>query len=166
MAQKRKLRASTLTELLVVMILSGIVLLSVFDGLSLFEKLFRRFSGELDASMARMEGFYRLESLFDGADSIRREAETFLFYREGEPWKELSVSDSLLVVSQDDLGEDTLLRRISAWRTIPDAESAGWIDSLILIHDTTTLRFGMNRSPHRNATMEIETLEKQYLDEN
>jgi hypothetical protein len=165
-----KLRASTLTELLVVMILSGIVLLSVFDGLALFEKLLHRFSGRLDTSMARMEGFYRLESLFEGADSVRREGDAFLFYREGAPEWRIAVNDSMLTAGRADTpeesAEDTLLRRIADWHAIPHSQGGGRIDSLMLTRQGTTLRFGVNRSPHRNAAQEMETLEKQYLDEN
>ncbi len=163
--RKHSLRASTLTEMLVVMILSGIILLSVFDGLSLFEKLLRRFSGELDRSISRMEGFYRLESLFADTDSLRQERDALVFYRAGESGWRIFREDSLLVVEYPDRPGDTLFRKIVDWRTISTAENNEGIDSLILVHDTTTLRFGVNRSPHRNAAQEIETLEKQYRDE-
>lgn len=163
--RKHSLRASTLTEMLVVMILSGIILLSVFDGLGLFEKLLRRFSGELDRSIARMEGFYRLESLFADADSLCQEEDVLVFYRAGESGWRIVRQDSLLVAEYPDRPDDTLFRKIADWSTIPAAENNGAIDSLILVHDTTILRFGVNRSPHRNAVREIETLEKQYRDE-
>ncbi len=57
----RTLPASTLSEVLVVMILMGIVLLSLFEGLSLFGKLSRRITGELELAA---EQSVILDSLF------------------------------------------------------------------------------------------------------
>ena len=161
-SRHRKLRASTLPEMMVVMILTGIVLLSVFDGFSLFETLVRRLSDRLDRSMAQMEGVQRLDRLFSTADSILRQEETLLFYRNGGPGYELTIDDSLLVVSREEIKPDTLLLRISGWRTQTDEERPNRIDSLILVHDTTELRFGTSRSPHRNVVKTIVELEEQY----
>ncbi len=159
------LRATTLSETLVVMILAGIVLLSVFDGLSLFEQLLHRFTGRLERSMERMEAYYRLESLFTAADSARQERPGIVLYRDGAPWGRLTVADSLLTTSLAEAPPDTLLRQLTGWQTVAHARGSERVDSLILRLDTTTLRLGIGPSPHRDAVTAIRTLEKQYLDE-
>lgn len=163
--RRRSLRASTLTELLVVMILSGVVLMGVFDGLSLFDTLRRRLIGGMEGHIARMEGLYRLETLLAAADSARVERGAVQLYRRGDRWRRLTIADSLLSADLGAGGRDTLLGRIASWRTVAAPEGGDRIDSLILVREGVELRLGLGASPHRHAAAEMELLEKQYRDE-
>lgn len=64
------LRASTLMETLVMMLVAGIVFLAVMDGLTLFTRLQARRVEALLENGRRRDGYFRLESLAAGADSI------------------------------------------------------------------------------------------------
>jgi len=163
--RRQPLRASTLTEMLVVMILSGVVLLGVFDGLSLFDTLRRRSIDGMEEHIVRMEGLYRLETLLASTDSARTERGAVQLYRQGAPWRRLTIADSLLTVDLGADKRDTLLRRIADWRTVAAPTGRGLIDSLILVRDTVELCLGLAASPHRHAAAEMEILEKQYRDE-
>lgn len=59
----RALRASTLVETLVMMLVAGIVFLTVMDGLTLFSRLQARRMEALTAAGRQREGYYRTVSL-------------------------------------------------------------------------------------------------------
>ena len=158
------LPASTLAETLVVMILTGIVLLSVFDGFSLFERLLRRMQGDLEESMDRAESLHRLQSLFAGADSIRGDAFRMELYRQGEIREEIAIDDSLLIIRRPgmEVSPDTVLRRVSDPRIVRNPDHPERIDSLHLLNDTIPLRFGFRPQPQQTAEENARKIEEDY----
>lgn len=162
MKRGRDLRASTLAETLVVMILAGIVLLSVFDGLDLFGKMLRRVQGRIERTMEHGEGFYRLRTLFAGCDSIRGGAERMALYRQGVVSEEIVIGDSLLIVRRPaaETAPDTLFDKVSDPRIVRNPENPERIDSLYVRLDTTLLRLGVALRPEREAEERVGHIEK------
>ena len=169
MKKQRHIQASTLSEMLIVLILSGIVLLSVFDGFSLFQRLLLRIQGRLDQSIERMDGYYRLESLFMGSDSIRGDASRLELYRLGIIRDEILIDDSLLIASRPEEGvkPDTLLNRVREYKILTNEDYPERIDSLLIQNDTTLLRLGIRIRPENRTETMARKVEQQYeKDEN
>lgn len=101
------LRGSTLVETLVMMLVTGIVFLAVMDGLTLFTRLQTRRAEILLTNGRQRDGYFRVESLVTGADSLVAEYSEFAIYREGRR-SSLSQCDSVLVYRSGGF-QDTLL---------------------------------------------------------
>lgn len=132
---KSELRASTLVELLVTMIVAGITVLAVMDGLNIIAKLHTERTRRLRGFGERIEGFYRLDELIEYADSLVRGE-----YGTAEIWKggrrmELFSCDSMLIFRVGDFS-DTLLHEIAGMRMSADS-------LFVDISDTLTLSFPM-----------------------
>ena len=130
---RSKLRASTLVELLVAMIVAGITVLIVMDGLNLLAAMYAVRTRRMRSFGERIEGFYRLDELVVYADSVVGDE-----YGGAEIWKEgrrteLSVCDSSLVCRRDGLC-DTLLREMAGMRKSADS-------LFVELSDTLTLSF-------------------------
>ncbi len=128
---KSELRASTLVELLVTMIVAGITVLAVMDGLNLIARLHAERTRRLRSFGERIEGFYRLDELIESADSLVRGE-----YGEAEIWKdgsrkELFSCDSLLICRREDFS-DTLMRGIAGMRMSADSLFVDISDTLAL----------------------------------
>lgn len=161
---KINIPASTLSEILVVMILTGIILLSVFDGFSLFQKLLLRMEGRLEQSIEQVDGFYRLESLFSGSDSICGDASRLMLYRQGNVRNEIVMIDSLLIIvrPETEIKPDTLLRRIAETKIVRNPDNPNRIDSLLLVHDTVSLRLGIRSRIENLAELDMKEVERLY----
>lgn len=101
------LRASTLVETLVMMLVTGVVFLAVMDGLTLFTRLQARRTGALLENGRRRDGYFRLESLAAGADSIRTGSGGLDIFHRGRH-SVLALCDSALVYRTGEF-RDTLL---------------------------------------------------------
>lgn len=107
-------RASTLPELLVVMIISGILFIAVIDVLSLVRRYFSATAAKLGANYDFYNGFYLLEDMVANADSVSRSGETLELFSSGGNKKVLRLTlDSELLLLHDGMA-DTLLRDIAA----------------------------------------------------
>ena len=107
------LQASTLAELLVVMIVIGILFLSVMDGMELTHRYFSRMTDRMAARQQAYEGYCRLESLFDRADSTTFDARNrvTVWLSDDRPVC-LELRDSVLTASGDRFC-DVLFRRVA-----------------------------------------------------
>jgi len=164
MKKQPHIRASTLSEILVVLILVGIIQLSVFDGFSLFQRLLFRIQGKMEQSIEQLDGCYRLESLFMNCDSIRGEEYRMELYRQGIIRNELRIDDSLLIAvrPETEARPDTLLRRIVEYTLVRAIDDPERIDSLQLWNDTTCLRLGVRIRPESEAESTVQKIEQQY----
>lgn len=114
------MKARTLSELLIVMILSGILLLTLFEGVVLIKRYSLTFYARREEGNTLLQGYRRLESLFFLCDSLRAAEEKVCFYQEEKKLAEARQVDSLWVVNKE--GEiDTLFRRVSAYRVEKDS---------------------------------------------
>lgn len=135
------------------MLVAGIVFLSVMDGLTLFTRLQTRRAGALLTAGRQRDGYFRLESLTSGADSILAGRGGVEIYRHGR-LSLLSLGDSALVYSYREF-RDTLLRGVAAVRLSGDRP-----DTLeVAVAHGFTIRFAV-RTPaaevYRKALDEIE----------
>lgn len=106
-----KLSAWTLPEMLIVMILTGLTLMSALDGLDLLRRTTLFLRNRTAASMALMSGFQQVDLLFRQADSLLGEEEGCRLFRQGEVIARLNREDRNLVCSHRD-GQDTLFRSV------------------------------------------------------
>lgn len=77
------LKASTLVEVLVTMILSGILLLGVYDGLEILNRGINRIDESDDYE--RLDWLEHFEILEFRCDSVKRVGNANVFYLYGEP---------------------------------------------------------------------------------
>ena len=106
------LPASTLVEILILMILSGVVFLSVMDGLGLLRRFLDRTAQRIAERTEQYAGYFRTVDLAGDSDSLISEGErTLALYRKGGIHARLSLADSALIVRQDERS-DTLLRNV------------------------------------------------------
>ncbi|MCD8185039.1 MAG: type II secretion system GspH family protein [Rikenellaceae bacterium] len=163
----RSFSASTLSELLIVMVLIGIVLLSVWEGFTLFQRLQRRTQEKLERSLAQADCLFRLESLFKNSDSLREEPDRLELYRQGEMREYLRVKDSVLTVfrTAEGIAPDTLLRGITQCRIVSHPDFPQRIDSLLLTVDSVVLKLGMGPRLEEEALRQAMQLERNYAED-
>lgn len=129
---RKRLMASTLVEVLILMILSGIVFLSVMDGLGLLRRFLDGTSQRIAGHTEQYAGYFRTVDLTGDSDSLLAENErSVALYRRGGIHARLSLADSVLIVRQDERS-DTLLRGVVRLRTAPDTGPGGRIDTLLI----------------------------------
>ena len=125
---RNRLPASTLVEVLILMILSGVVFLSVMEGFGLLRRFLDRTSQRIAERTEQYAGYFRTVDLAGDSDSLISESErTLAIYRKGGIHAWLSLADSALIVRQDERS-DTLLRYVVRLRTVPEAR----IDTMIV----------------------------------
>ena len=90
------MRGTTLAEMLVMMIVSGVVLLAVTEGFALFRGYTANLAGRIEENSSFYDGYYRLGELAAGADSITGENGAATLWRGGVK-TELALHDSMLV---------------------------------------------------------------------
>lgn len=132
---RKRLTASTLVEVLILMILSGIVFLSVMDGLGLLRRFLDRTSQRIAGHTEQYAGYFRTADLTGLSDSLLAEdARSVALYRGGTVHARIALSDSALVVRLGKQGEraDTLLRGVGRLRTVPQSEPGRRADTMIV----------------------------------
>lgn len=135
----RHMAASTLTETLVLMILSGIVFLSVTEGLDLFGRRLSRTVECIGGDTGFYADYCRFDELVSRADSIgRTERSGLLLFIHGTPPVQARLCDSSLVLRMGG-GTDTLFGHIEKISTYPLDSPDGSVD-------TVTIRFGVRFS--------------------
>lgn len=158
---KVSLRASTLAELLVVMVVTSILLLSVTDGLTLFGRYARLITEKVTRNGEVWEGYCHLESLVASSDSLLRMPSGQVgVYRDGVA-AELSVSDSVLSFSREGV-KDTLLRSVASIDVAPSAQGS---DSLLVFLAVGERRLRMAFAPRPKpgtTSPELYDLEEKY----
>lgn len=144
---QKKLRGVTLTEILVVMVLSGILFLLLFDGLSIINTYGQLVRGKLNDKLEMLNGHRTLDLLLAKTDSIRKEGNELLLFDSEMKTTRISVEHNRLIHYRDDGSTDTLFSRLIAIRLhfLPDDEWA--VDSIFLSlplgHDTLHLDYGL-----------------------
>ena len=163
--KRGKLRGSTLPEMLVLLALTGIILLTVFDGFSLFEKFRQRVIRETGESVADVSGYYRIGELFFRADSIIGNRDTLMFYEKGAVQTAIIIKDSALIARKGEYMADTLLSGISSCDIISNRYMPRLTDSLLLDHSYVKLRFGVAYDPAIIAIWKMELQENKTGEE-
>lgn len=152
----RKLQASTISELLVLMIISGIILISVFNGFDSFQVIRSRITNGLNNRMAYIEGYYEMENIISLTDSIISHGEILELFRSGEKWIHIAVSDSLLLLYDEPSSyKDTLMKHVSGYSLYPNGERENLIDSLHIINNGQRFCFWILYNQNKQVEDEI-----------
>jgi hypothetical protein len=110
MLSNSKLRATTLAEVLVVMVVAGIVLLVATEGFALFRGYTAGLAERIAENSRFYDGYYRLEEMAAGADSITNDGRMVMLWR-GGVGTGLALRDSMLVAFYG-TANDTLMRGV------------------------------------------------------
>lgn len=126
-----RLKAQTLMEVLVAMIIGGIIFLSIMDGMILFRQYAASVTERMESNIGLYDSYYRLETLVSNSDSILDTGRSLEIYTEGNQRYTLKESDSLILLSQGDFS-DTLFIGMSI---IPvfNKNNPRWVDALCLM---------------------------------
>lgn len=129
---KIRCRATTLPELLIVIILSGILFLLVFEGMDIINKFNRMLSEKI---VMKEELFYShsiLELFLEEADSARISDENIiLLYKAGEARRTIVFDSCGLCLSYDNT-KDTIFTNNIGWEFRTPDEDKMRIDSILI----------------------------------
>jgi hypothetical protein len=153
---KITLRGATLAEVLVMMIVAGVVLTAVMDGLGLLRRYTVDLAGRIAANGDFYNGYYRLADLVAGADSITGEKDAVVCWRAGTEIG-IVMRDSMLVAAYGRMN-DTLISRVEGLRFERDTLTA----TVLVGGDTLRLSFAPTPSAQAVAARNIEEIEKGY----
>lgn len=165
---KYTVQASTLPEVLILMILTGIVFLGVMDGMRLLGALVTATAERITSNSLLYTNYERLDDLIYTSDSMLSREGKLLIYREGEMCAMLCRRDSCLTI-QLKAGTDTLFESLVAWDTLPESNfgNSSGIDSLCITlqippDSAIDLSFGRSRALGRQAWAELISTEEKY----
>lgn len=155
-----RLRASTLAETLVMMIVAGIVFLAVTDGLGMFMRLQTRRIAAMELNGRLRTGMQRLETLASTADSAVRSGMNTVICRHGREAL-LMLSDSAVIYRLDNF-TDTLLTGVGHLRLISYGYAHDTLEVTVRVSDRIlTARFGIQHDPQAEYYETIERLENE-----
>lgn len=159
---RRKLRGSTLVELLVVMIISILLFISVVDGLSIFGSYSSSVISKINDNTEFYDSYYKLETLARSADSTFEVGGSIFLYSQGRNIAGLHIKDSLLITI---IGEavDTTFKKVSQI----ELKNNCWCDTLLIMvikHDNTLLklRFAIEQSNQIQSQQKNIEFENKY----
>ncbi len=108
----KRLAAFTITELLVYMIIAGVVLLAVMEGLTLLNRYIQRRTEKIVSTAELYDGYRRFVTFVNETDSIGDNGTFIELFDDGELRYEINISiDSFLIVNRN-YTRDTLFRRV------------------------------------------------------
>lgn len=159
MELKNAWQGSTLAETLVTMLVAGIVLLTVMDGVSLFFSMQTRRSEALLENGRQTEGLFRLAALAAASDSIRPDAAGWIVYRRGGDTAVLSLTDSALIFCSGAF-RDTLLTEVGTLCVVSHAATP---DTLVIgFGSGLRLRFAAAMPVAEHYRDAVERMEEGY----
>ena len=143
-----KLRGTTIVELLVVMIVSGIVFLLLFDGLSIIQRYNGMLNTRLKEESSLLYSHQTIETLIHRSDSIRQSNYNLLLFSGGVNFETLSIDSTCITVFSEEDYSDTLFTNYISLQTHPIGNRPNLIDSLhitvLIDRDTVTLDYGIS----------------------
>lgn len=128
---KKQMKANTLVELLLTMIISGIIFLLVLDGVDIIKRFGRVVDNRISATQTSLYSHQFMEHLVENADSIIRKDDKLLFYRENMVSDSVTIHDAGFVLSSRGL-TDTLFAGYIDYRTSSSPGLTDRIDSLFI----------------------------------
>ena len=157
---RHTLRASTLAETLVMMLVAGIVFLVATEALTLFSRLIARRTTALVENGRQSDGIFRIGQLLIAADSIKEEfggGESLRLYRAGHETRLSSVDSTVLYAAG--AFRDTLLRRVGRIRLIPYDTAA---DTVEIEAESRLLKFPVRHPAWERYETTITRIENGY----
>lgn len=148
-----KLGSSTLPEILIVIILSGILFLLLFEGMNIIYKYNHILKDRLTMKNELFYSHSILERMMEETDSIRvsQEEHILLFYKTGEVKYTLSLYNEGFQVLYEEL-KDTIFTNNLGWELHSTDNNRHEIDSITIItpvdNDTLNLEYGLSALYH------------------
>lgn len=116
-----EMKAMTVPELLVVMIITGILVLALFEGMELVGKYVRQYDREIERSRKVFYDYRLLERWFAVSDSACYVERKLIFYQEGKERGRLEYRDSCWRMDWNGV-EDTLFRGMEKIQMVPGGD--------------------------------------------
>jgi len=146
----------TLVEMLVVMILSGILFLLLFDGLNIVNGYGRLARERLNEKSELLNGHQTLELILEKTDSIRKDKNELLLFNSGANVAHLIIDSTRIVFYENPDQIDTLFSNLVdiKFHSLPEKPMS--VDSIFLSlligRDTLKLNYGL--SPYAGFNLE------------
>lgn len=157
-----RLKANTLVELLLTMIISGIIFLLVFDGVDIIRRFSNTVNKQISAGQTMLYGHRFMEHLMENADSVLERGDRLLFYRGGAVADSVIIGDSFFILETRGI-TDTLFTDYISYHISTSLEYAGHIDSLFINYagngrDSIRLEYALpfNRYAYLNNSVDYE----------
>lgn len=116
------LSAWTLPELLVVMILSGLIFLSLFEATELIRRFSMQLTRKWGDTAEMLQAWQQLDGLISQADSVCRYNDGFQLYCHDSRFAEVILSNGLVLCDYRER-RDTLFRHVSEIQIVADTIS-------------------------------------------
>ncbi|MDR1347622.1 MAG: type II secretion system GspH family protein [Prevotellaceae bacterium] len=114
----RLIKAFTLTELLVVMLIAGIIISGIMEGFSLVHRIILDRQAKITENMDVYDAYHHLENVITNSDSVAVDENNNLnFYRESDYQSSLYRENSFLTVKLANI-TDTVLKNVSSLKLI------------------------------------------------
>ncbi len=141
---------TTLTELLVVMIISGILFLLLFDGLNIITKYGHLLNKQLYQKSELLNAHQTLETILETTDSIRKNENELLLFNAGRNFGQLIVETPRIILYKEKEHVDTLFTNITNIRYHFISQGSFLLDSIylyiVLKRDTIELNYALSPS--------------------
>lgn len=131
-----RMKASTIIELLIVMIITGIVIGLTFEGVDIFRRYSRKITNEIVTRNDLLNQYLSLQTIIGKSDSLTLHKELVQLHRKGTVFGELSVEDSLLLLHFVNTTDTLPIKVVSL-----DVKAGMQTDTLIVHTKTITLLF-------------------------
>lgn len=160
----KRLKAATLVELLLTMIVSGIIFLLVFDGVAIIKKISSSLNKKLMANQTVLNSHRFMEHLVENADSVIARGDKLIFYRGGISRDSVTIEHTFFLLESNGL-EDTLFTDYIDYRVVSVTGTGNRVDSLCIqnlinSNDSIWLEYGVpsNRYAYMNNSEEHENI--------
>lgn len=145
---RKPFSGTTLTEMLVVMIITGILFLLIFDGLNIVNKYKRILNNKLNQKSEILNGHQVLEVLLEKTDSMRKNENEILLFNAGVAFGHLAIDSTRILFYENEEHIDTLFTNLIDIRYHSLSEESPLIDSIFLSvpigRDTIQLSYGLS----------------------
>lgn len=131
-----RMKASTIIELLIVMIITGIVIGLTFEGVDIFRRYSRKITNEIVTRNDLLNQYLSLQTIIGKSDSLTLSHDAVCLHRKGTVFGELSVEDSLLLLHFVNTTDTLPIKVVSL-----DVSVGTQTDTLIVHTETITLLF-------------------------
>jgi prepilin-type N-terminal cleavage/methylation domain-containing protein len=163
----KDIKAFTLAELLVVMIIAGIIMLSIMEGFALVHRITSNKQSQITENMDIYDAYYHLENIVSNSDSVEVDDNgNLIFYRDSNYQSSVYKENLFLIMNFAGIN-DTVLKNVSALRLIkkelPSVSDTVAID--ISYQDTSTVcwKFAIPVSAEKIFDITMEEKEKDYI---
>lgn len=143
---RKRVKANTLVELLLTMIISGIIFLLVFDGVDIIKRFSHIVNNRISANQTVLYSHQFMEYLVENADSIIKRGDQLIFYREGLESDSVTIGDSFFILESHGV-TDTLFAGYIDYRITPlldtDQIDSLYINCIVNAQDSIWLEYGL-----------------------